>query len=134
VGGFPHSHDMTPKSSAAEDGFTLIELVIVMTLLAILLTIPLASYLGYRDKANRAVARANVIVLAPSIEAYFADNSTYGGMTLLGLKANYDKSIDTSMYVLTDQTPTSYCVSSSVRGQAWRKPGPGALVEPGVCA
>jgi prepilin-type N-terminal cleavage/methylation domain-containing protein len=125
---------MTRKRSSAEDGYTLIELMIVVTIISILITLPIASYLSYRDAGNRAVARANVKVIVPTIEGYFAEHATYVGLTLLGLKAGYDQSIDSSVYTLNAQTEMSYCVSSTVGGQSWKKAGPGAVVEPGACA
>ncbi len=125
---------MTRKPLASEDGFTLIELVIVITIIGTLLTIMLTSYVEYQAKANSAVARANVQVLVPSIEAYYADKATYVGMTLPGLKDAYDQSIVSSVYALSDLTETSYCTSSTVGGQSWKKSGPGTVVARGACS
>jgi len=125
---------MTRKSSSREDGVTLIDLVIVITIIGILLAIMLTSYLGYQAKANSAVARANVQVLVPSIESYYADQATYVGMTLPGLKDAYDQSIVSSVYTLSDLTDTRYCVSSTVGGQSWKKTGPGTVAARGACS
>jgi Tfp pilus assembly protein PilE len=125
---------MNRKRSAREDGVTLIDLVIVITIIGILLAIMLTSYVGYRAKANSAVARANVQVIAPSIEAYYVDKATYVGMTLPGLKDAYDQSIVSSVYTLNDLTETSYCASSTVGGQSWKKGGPGTVVARGACS
>lgn len=124
---------MRRSRTAAELGFTLVELVVVMTVIGILVTIPIASFLHFRDQANDATARANVHVVVPSIESYFADNSTYVGMTLAGLKASYDHAIDPARYTLTSLTATGYCVSSSAGGRTWKKAGPGAQYTSGGC-
>lgn len=125
---------MTPRRRlAAEHGFTLLELVLVSVMLAILITIAAVSYLGYRQHANDATARSNVRAILPAIESYHSENSTYLGMTLLGLKLAYDQSIDPSMYKLTSLSDTGYCVSSAIGGQTWKRTGPGTDIVSGDC-
>ena len=118
---------------AAEQGLTLIELVIVCVIVSILLGLTVTSYVGYRVRGNNATARANVHVLLPAIETYHAEKDTYVGMTLLGLKLTYDQSIDPSMYKLTSLTDTDYCLSSEIGGQAWKRTGPGTDIVAGEC-
>ena len=60
-----------------ESGFTLIELLIVLVIIGILLAIAVPSYLGFKDRANKTAAQANVRSAIPAAEAYYADNNTY---------------------------------------------------------
>ena len=53
-----------------ERGFTMIELLIVMLLLAILLTIAVPSYMSFKDRANDKAAHANVRAAIPGMIAY----------------------------------------------------------------
>ncbi len=116
-----------------EDGFTLIELIVVVAIIGILLTIPITSFVVFRDRGNDAAAKADVRVIEPSIEGYFGDQDTYVGMTVAGLKSTYDSGIVTSLYQLADLTATGYCVQATSGGRTWHHVGPGGLPTAGAC-
>ena len=118
----------------AEQGFTLIELMIVVVILGILTMIALPSYLSLKNRAVDSANQANVGSIIAPIASYYADHQTYVGMTLGGL-TTYDQSIDLSKYTLAGVTATSYCVQSPQGSGArvWRKNGPGAGIDNNHC-
>ena len=58
-------------------GFTLIELMITVAIVAILGTIATASYQSVMAKSDRATAISDVVEISQSLERYFSFNRTY---------------------------------------------------------
>ena len=118
--------------SENEGGFTLIELLVVIIIIGILLAIAIPSYLKFRDRANESAAKANVRASVPGLEAYYADNNTYVGMTLAGIQTSYDAGIKNITFGTL--TATSYCVQSVVGQATFNKSGPSADIVSGACS
>jgi prepilin-type N-terminal cleavage/methylation domain-containing protein len=119
---------------AAEEGFTLIELMIVVVILGILTMMAMPSYLSLKYRAVDAANKANLLSIIPPVAAYYADHQTYVGMSLAGL-TSYDQAINLNNYTLAGITASSYCVQSpqGTGAHVWRKNGPGAGVENAHC-
>ena len=82
----------------------------------------------YEPDAGMTAVRASI----PAIEAYYADNGTYKGVTLQVLKERYDAGLaGVEIVKATDQT---YCVESTGADFPWHKAGPAADVLPGDCS
>ena len=63
-------------------GFTLIELMIVVAVVAILASIAVPSYQEQIRKSRRAQAKSDMVEYAQMAERYFTVNNTYVGFTL----------------------------------------------------
>src|SRR4051812_6749650 len=58
-------------------GFTLLELLIAMALVAMLLSLAVPRYLGSVDKAREAVLKQDLAVMRDAIDKYFGDHGRY---------------------------------------------------------
>lgn len=62
---------------ASSKGFTVLELLVVITVIAILATIVIVSYSGIQERARDSERDSHVTQLKIAMEKYFADNSQY---------------------------------------------------------
>ena len=113
-------------------GFTLVELLIAVAVIAILLAVAVPSLLGYTARASTAAAQANVRSALPAVQGYFADHDSYAGMTVAALHS-YDTAVELDPLVAARQTGNGYCVASTAAGDTWHQPGPGAAITRGGC-
>ncbi|MDO4579351.1 MAG: type IV pilin protein [Acinetobacter sp.] len=63
-------------------GFTLIELMIVIAIIAILAAIAYPSYQQYKIKVNRAEAQSEMMFIAERMNAYKGMNGSFSGATI----------------------------------------------------
>ena len=115
-----------------EDGFTLIELVVVLVIMAILLAVAVGFQASARERASDATARSNIRTAVPAIEAYRADAGTYAGMTVPALQTSYSPGVEGITVVSSGAA--GYCVSASASGSTWYKAGPDGPITQTACS
>jgi prepilin-type N-terminal cleavage/methylation domain-containing protein len=140
-----------------EEGFTLVELTIVMLIFGILLTIALPSYLSLQDRANKTAAKQSIAQAMRAVNAYANDNYSgspadpdvaisttdngYANISLTALATKYDASLSTTPgapFVLNPAgfTPadpsTDFCLTAAVGRWIAVQHGPGGGISVGT--
>ena len=65
------------RERAAASGFTLMELLVVMTIIALLLTLAVPRYFHSIEKSKETVLRDDLSILRESLDKYFSDHGKY---------------------------------------------------------
>jgi type IV pilus assembly protein PilA len=68
-----------------EEGFTLIELMVVVLIIAILIAIAIPTFLGSRGRANERAAQSSLRNAVTAAKTLFTDTSSYTGTTAAAL-------------------------------------------------
>ena len=68
---------MTPSSGRQSRGFTLVELLVVLSIMVILASIGLAQYRNSIIRANEAVLKEDLFRMRDAIDQYYADKGQY---------------------------------------------------------
>jgi prepilin-type N-terminal cleavage/methylation domain-containing protein len=122
---------MLRRKVRCEEGFTLVELLVVMIIIAVLVSIAAVFHYGARERASDATAKANIRTAVPAIEAYRGDFDGYAGMDLATLKSTYSPGIGS--IVVEWSAPDDYCISSTVGNRSWWKQGPSGAITMTSC-
>lgn len=82
-------------------GFTLIELMIVVAIVAILAAVAIPNFLRYQAKSRQSEARANLGGIFVAETAYYSEHATYGLLSEVGFVSSYAAA---RIYTYTDGT------------------------------
>ncbi len=80
-----HSYSRTTARVYAQRGFTLVELMVVVAIIALLAAIIIPNYVHARAQASVSQSEANIKQIATALELFYADNQAYpatGGGTV----------------------------------------------------
>ena len=94
--------DMLRKRQEDEEGFTLIELMVVVLIIAILLAIAIPTFLGARERAQDRAAQSNLRNAFTAEKVYYTDAQAY----TVDSGAGAVHSIEPSLTYAADATPS----------------------------
>jgi type IV pilus assembly protein PilA len=120
-----------------EEGFTLIELMIVIAIIGILAAIAIPQFNAYRARSFNAAANTDLRNAMTAEEGYFTDNDTYTA-TLSNLTGSYGLTTSSGVTLTITADEISYTVTSvnSNAGAAYQVTytvqGPGGAIWKGT--
>ncbi|MCX7563987.1 type IV pilin protein [Xanthomonadaceae bacterium XH05] len=100
---------MRSSSNRRSQGFTLIELIIVIGVIAILASIAFPAYNDYVQRSRRAVAQSAMLETVQAMERFHTANNTYAGAACAATAQYYAVSC-------TNQTATSFTITATPQG------------------
>ena len=103
--------NLVRTTSRYRNGFTLIELMIVVAIVAILAAIAIPQYRKYVQKSNRATAKSALLDLSRREETYYSTNNTYT-LNLSNLGYSSSNITNNQIQVPNSSNPT-YVISFS---------------------
>lgn len=125
---------MTTPSKAS--GFTLVELIVVMAVVAILAAIAIPSYSQYVLRNNRAQAQVVMSQVASLQQQYLLNRRQYGSLADLGATVPADVAAHYNVTVATDLpavgSPTFTLTATPIGGQASDRCGTMTLDQAGA--
>ena len=95
-------------------GFTLIELIVVMTIVALLVTIATPRYFAHLDRSKEAVLRADLAVMREAIDKFLGDHGHYPTSLQELARRRYIRAVPVDP--LTESADTWVAVSDPSRG------------------
>ncbi len=102
----PHSEELTMKT---QNGFTLIELMIVVVVVSILMAVAIPSYQDYSKRGKIVEATSALSDGRVKMEQFFQDNRTYIGGPTPTATTNFT-------YVVSNTSLTTYTITATGTG------------------
>jgi type IV pilus assembly protein PilA len=115
-----------------KEGFTLIELMIVIAIIGILAAIAIPQFSAYRQRSYNSAAQSDIRNIATAEEAYYVDNSTYSAApTALTPTYGYMPSGNVNVAITADLTSYQITGFHTSGNKTYTLSGPGGTITGG---
>ncbi len=124
---------MLSKFRKTEEGFTLIELMIVIAIIGILAAIAIPQFSAYRQRSYNSAAQADLRNAATAQEAYYVDWSTYIDDTSILIGETYGLyTSDKVVFDIRAATNETYSMEAwhPSGSESYEMVGPGGTISP----
>lgn len=105
-------HLISKKKHKNNTGFTIIELMIVLTILSILATLIAPSFLSSTDRAKEATLKANLFIFRDTIDQFRADQGRYPDVLSELVEMKYLRAIPVDPFTSSAETWVEVPVSA----------------------
>jgi type II secretion system protein H len=114
-----------------KEGFTLIELMIVIAIIGILAAIAIPQFSAYRTRSYNSAAQSDLRNLATAQEAYFVDENTYGNDVGVLANGTYGYQQSGNVTVQSVGTMTGYTITAyhATGDKTYTMAGPGGTID-----
>jgi prepilin-type N-terminal cleavage/methylation domain-containing protein len=121
---------MFTKMMRKNEGFTLIELMIVIAIIGILAAIAIPQFSAYRTRSYNSAAEADIRNAATAQEAYYVDNQTYKANPLQLIGSTYGFFTTQNVAVTGNAGASQYTMTAihSSGNKTYTLSGPGGSV------
>jgi len=121
---------MFTRMMRKNEGFTLIELMIVIAIIGILAAIAIPQFSAYRTRSYNAAAEADLRNAATAQEAYYVDAQTYLPNPTALIGATYGLYTSQNVFIAGGSGPQQYTMTSyhSSGNKTYSLAGPGGSV------
>lgn len=110
----PATDSPSPKKPSYQQGFTLIELMVVVVIVGILAAIAIPNYTQYVSRTRASEALGSLANLRVKMEQYYFDNRTYVSTgTTCGLSSISGSNTSTYTFSCTAPTTSTYTITST---------------------
>jgi general secretion pathway protein G len=100
-------------------GFTLVELMVVLTVIALLISLVAPSYTGRVQRAEEAVLKENLVLMRDALDKHYADAGRYPATLQELVAKRYLRSIPADPFTGSNATWVAVPPSDMKRGGVW---------------
>ena len=100
-------------------GFTLVELMVVLTIIALLLSVVVPDYVGRMQRAEEAVLQENLSVMRDALDKHYADAGRYPSNLEELVAKRYLRSIPKDPFTQSASTWVPVAPADTRKGNVW---------------